>query len=74
MNRPTDEDPPPNSTDLDAWRQAVTDGRYKQYRLEAVVAAIQDLGSAGRTGLRANCRAKARNPALTTSASTWRTF
>src|SRR5205823_262938 len=30
--------------DLEAWRQAVGDGRYKSYRLEAVVGAIQDLG------------------------------
>ena len=44
MSRPTDEDPPPDSRDLEAWRQAVNEGRYTQYRLETVVAAIQDLG------------------------------
>jgi hypothetical protein len=44
MSNATDEDLPPGSTDLDGWRQAVNDGRYKLYRLEAIVAAIQDLG------------------------------
>jgi len=39
----TDEDPP-DSKDLEAWRQAIGDGRFKNYRLEAIVAAIQDLG------------------------------
>ncbi len=36
--------PPPDSTDLEGWRRAVSDGRHTGYRLEAIVAAIQDLG------------------------------
>jgi alcohol dehydrogenase class IV len=44
MSRPTDKDPPPDSTDLEGWRRAVNDGHHKRYRLEAIVAAIQDLG------------------------------
>jgi hypothetical protein len=44
MNRETDEDPPPDSTDLEGWRDAVNVGHYTRYRLEEIVAAIQDLG------------------------------
>jgi hypothetical protein len=44
MRRATDEEAPPDSTDLKAWRQAINECRYTQYRLEAIVAAIQDLG------------------------------
>ena len=36
--------PPPQSTDLDAWRQAVAEDRLGTFRMEGVVAAIQDLG------------------------------
>lgn len=36
--------PPPDSTDLDGWRQAIAEGRLPTFRLEALVAAIQDLG------------------------------
>lgn len=36
----------PASTDLAAWRQAVEDGRYRQFRCEDIIAAIQDLGFA----------------------------
>jgi RNA polymerase sigma factor (sigma-70 family) len=43
--KPHSEDDPPDSTDLDGWRQAVGDGRYRSFRGEAVVAAIQDLGA-----------------------------
>ena len=38
------EDPPPESADIEGWRRAVDDGRYRQFRMEDVVAAIQDLG------------------------------
>jgi hypothetical protein len=44
MHRPTDEDPPPRSTDLEGWRRAVTEGRHTSFRPEDIVAAIQDLG------------------------------
>lgn len=37
-------DPPPKSTDIDGWRRAVKDGSYTRFRLEDIVAAIQDLG------------------------------
>jgi RNA polymerase sigma factor (sigma-70 family) len=40
----TGAEPPPRSTDVDGWRDAVMDGRFRQFRLEDVVAAIQDLG------------------------------
>lgn len=36
--------PPPKSTDLEGWRQAIADGRLPGFRLEAIVAAVQDLG------------------------------
>lgn len=44
MNKPPDEHPPPDSRDLEGWRRAVADGSYKQFRMEDIVAAIQDLG------------------------------
>jgi len=44
MRTATDEDPLPKSTDLEGWRRAVQDGRHTRFRLEAIVAAIQDLG------------------------------
>ncbi len=44
MDKTPAEDPPPKSTDLCGWRAAIKDGRYRQFRLEALVAAIQDLG------------------------------
>jgi hypothetical protein len=43
MDTTSGEDPPPKSTDLSAWRHAVEVGRFREFRLEAVVAAIQDL-------------------------------
>ena len=44
MSKATEEDPPPGSADLEGWRQAVIEGHYTRYRLEEIVAAIQDLG------------------------------
>jgi RNA polymerase sigma factor (sigma-70 family) len=44
MDHQTNEDPPPCSTDLEGWRQAVTDGRFRDFKMEAIIAAIQDLG------------------------------
>jgi hypothetical protein len=44
MSKATDEDPPPDSTDLEGWRQAVNEGHHTRYRLEEIVGAIQDLG------------------------------
>jgi hypothetical protein len=38
------EEPPPDPLDLAGWQHAVADGRFRRFRLEAVVAAIQDLG------------------------------
>src|ERR1019366_5335163 len=39
----TSEDAPP-STDLAGWRRAVGNGCFRAFRMESVVAAIQDLG------------------------------
>jgi hypothetical protein len=36
--------PGPRSTDLEAWRLAINEGRLPDFRLESLVAAIQDLG------------------------------
>lgn len=44
MAKKTEASPAPRSTDLDGWRLAIKDGRYRNFRLEEVVAAIQDLG------------------------------
>ncbi len=44
METITGEDPPPKSTDLEGWGQAIADRRLGTFRLEAIVAAIQDLG------------------------------
>ncbi len=44
MNAKVGEEPPHQSTDLAAWQRVVADGRHTQYPLEAIVAAIQDLG------------------------------
>lgn len=43
MDAQTDEEPP-KSTDLPGWRQAVADERFRCFPMEAIVAAIQDLG------------------------------
>ncbi len=42
MDASTGEEPP-QSTDLSGWRQAVADGRFCRFPLEAIAAAIQDL-------------------------------
>lgn len=44
MSQVTDEDDPPDSTDLEGWRLAVNEDRHRTYPLESIVAAIQDLG------------------------------
>ena len=44
MNKKTSEEIPPGSTDLAGWRQAIADGSFREFRLEEIVAAIQDLG------------------------------
>jgi RNA polymerase sigma factor (sigma-70 family) len=44
MDTETGEEPPPRSTDLEGWRQAVANGRFREFKAEAIVAAIQDLG------------------------------
>jgi hypothetical protein len=38
------EEPPPDSRDLDGWRQAIADGLLGSFRPEALVCAVQDLG------------------------------
>src|SRR5262245_39339011 len=43
-NKIDEDDPPPDSTDLEGWRRAVREGHHTGYRLEVIVAAIQDLG------------------------------
>ncbi len=43
MDHKAGEDAPP-STDLAGWRRAVGDGRFRAFRMESIVAAIQDLG------------------------------
>ena len=43
MDHKSGEDAPP-STDLAGWRRAVGDGCFHAFRMESVVAAIQDLG------------------------------
>ena len=44
MDTNTCAETPPDSTDLDGWRLAVSDGRFREFKMEAVIAAIQDLG------------------------------
>lgn len=39
----SDEPPPPQSNDLAGWKLAVANGTFRQFRLEEIVAAIQDL-------------------------------
>jgi hypothetical protein len=43
MDHKTGEDAPP-STDLAGWRRSVGDGCFRAFRMESVIAAIQDLG------------------------------
>jgi RNA polymerase sigma factor (sigma-70 family) len=44
MDTNTDDEAPPKSTDLEGWRHAVANGRFRDFKAEAIVAAIQDLG------------------------------
>jgi hypothetical protein len=44
MDTNTCAETPPDSTDLDGWRLAVSDGSFRRFKMEAVIAAIQDLG------------------------------
>lgn len=44
MDTNFDEDAPPQPGDLTGWSAAISDGRYLQFRLEDIVAAIQTLG------------------------------
>src|SRR5438874_2140768 len=37
-------DDPPDSTDLPGWRKAVDNKAFRDYRMEAITAAIQDPG------------------------------
>lgn len=43
MDASPGEDSPPSSTDLAGWRDAVADGRFRKFPMEAIVAALQDL-------------------------------
>jgi hypothetical protein len=45
MQTQSGDEPPPKSTDLVGWRQAIADNRLHAFRLEALAAAFQDLGS-----------------------------
>lgn len=38
------EEPPPGSADLEKWRLAVQKGRFRDFKMESIIAAIQDLG------------------------------
>jgi hypothetical protein len=44
MDATPGEKPPPESTDLEGWRQAIAKSHLPAFRLEALVAALQDLG------------------------------
>jgi RNA polymerase sigma factor (sigma-70 family) len=44
MRTHTEEEPPPRPTDLEGWRRAISEGHLRTFKMEAVVAAIQDLG------------------------------
>jgi len=44
MDTQNGEEPPARSNDLEAWRQAVSSGRFRKFKAEKIVAAIQDLG------------------------------
>lgn len=45
MDKQNGDEVPPMSTDLAGWRQAIAMDRLKLFRLEALVAAFQDLGN-----------------------------
>ena len=44
MKQPQNIEPHPESNDIDGWRRAVKEERLSTFPLEAIVAAIQDLG------------------------------
>jgi hypothetical protein len=44
MDADTGEKPPPDSTDLDGWREVIAENRLGTLKLETLVAALQDLG------------------------------
>lgn len=44
MKQPKNDDGHPDSNDLEGWRLAVKENRLSKFPLEAIVAAIQDLG------------------------------
>ena len=44
MRKHTEEEPPPRPTDLEGWRRAISEGRFRTFKMETVIAAIQDLG------------------------------
>ena len=52
MDAKTGEQAPPDSTYYAGWRQAVADGRFRQFPLETIVAAIQDLRTNTDSGVR----------------------
>ncbi len=52
MTEPPGRKPPPASTDLDGWREAIADGSMAGFRAEALVAAIQDLGPSADANVR----------------------
>jgi hypothetical protein len=64
MTKQSEAKPPPGSTDREGWQQAVADHRLSQFRLETIVAALQDLGQDAGTPLR-NALAKHLSDALT---------
>src|ERR1019366_7303855 len=44
MSKHTEEEPPPLPTDLEGWRRAIGEDRFRTFKMEFVIAAIQDLG------------------------------
>jgi DNA-directed RNA polymerase specialized sigma24 family protein len=61
-----DQDPPqpPGSTDLEGWRQAIANRQLSRFRLETLVAVLQDLGPAADPTVR-NALAKHLSDAMT---------
>jgi hypothetical protein len=43
MKKQLEENPPPNPADLEGWRKAIASNQLASFRLEAIVAALQDL-------------------------------
>jgi RNA polymerase sigma factor (sigma-70 family) len=46
MDARNGEESVPSSTDLNGWCRAVADGRFRDFKMEDIIAAIQDLGPA----------------------------